>query len=691
MKGDTSLALIGGSLLLLGMLQPQARSQGVTSVCARVKIEISQDITLNRQAFEARLRIGNTLPVALSNVVVSLSFRDEEDDAVLVTSNPNNSDPGVAFFVRVDGDHPDSVAVAGEETLTWTIIPTLVAADLNADNGTPYFVGATLTYTANGEDESVIIAPDLIRVKPLPEFELHYFIPAEVESDNPFTPIREPAVPFSLGLRITNVGAPSSDFAVDSGQPQIVSDEGGTGLQFRILGTHVNDIARSPTLRTQVGEIGTDERVMVRWDMATEVSGRFISFTALVSHADELGGAVTALIPNAPVTHLLVRPVINDLPGRDGIVDFLAWSGTDPQLDELVVYESDRGALDVVLPAENRLIDSHSLSQSGSNYQVTLSSLAAISPFYLRTIDPTGGALPVERVVRSDGKILNRENVWQTSYLPPAGGGTPEPVHEFHLFDVNAQSQVASFTYTITFGEGGANRAPVLGLLADQVIVADEAFTLPVIASDPDGTTPALGLALRPFGSNFADNLNGSGQFSWTPTLSQVGDYPLTFVASDGQLTTSRSITISVVESGIDSIEAWKSLHGLEGIANSSDADADGFSLLYEFALGMDPAQSSVHQKPVVGKTEIGGNYYLTFTFTQRSDPAGLGLTYSVLGAGRTDVPSYQWITLSQQGSVSQDDVANGFQRVQLIDDVALEDSASGRYLRLRVILEAPR
>lgn len=34
------------------------------SVCARVKIEIKQELTLERQAFDAEMRITNSLPVA---------------------------------------------------------------------------------------------------------------------------------------------------------------------------------------------------------------------------------------------------------------------------------------------------------------------------------------------------------------------------------------------------------------------------------------------------------------------------------------------------------------------------------------------------------------------------------------------------------------------------------------------------
>ena len=62
---------------------------------------------------------------------------------------------------------------------------------------------------------------------------------------------------------------------------------------------------------------------MGRWDMMTTLSGRFIDFTASYTHADELGGQLTSLIDTIN-THTLVQDVLVDLPGRDGIRDYLA-------------------------------------------------------------------------------------------------------------------------------------------------------------------------------------------------------------------------------------------------------------------------------------------------------------------------------------------------------------------------------
>src|SRR5690606_34925195 len=69
------------------------------TVCARVKIEIKQELTLERQAFDAEMRITNTLPsTALERVHVDVWVTDEAGQPVTITTDPNNL--SAAFFLR---------------------------------------------------------------------------------------------------------------------------------------------------------------------------------------------------------------------------------------------------------------------------------------------------------------------------------------------------------------------------------------------------------------------------------------------------------------------------------------------------------------------------------------------------------------------------------------------------------------
>ncbi len=73
----------------------------IESICATVKIEIRQEVTLERQAFDAHMRINNNLSlVTLENVDIAVNFLDEDGNPVLASSDPDN--PDALFYIRID-------------------------------------------------------------------------------------------------------------------------------------------------------------------------------------------------------------------------------------------------------------------------------------------------------------------------------------------------------------------------------------------------------------------------------------------------------------------------------------------------------------------------------------------------------------------------------------------------------------
>ncbi len=70
---NKKLIIFGTVLLFLVILISSPFADD--SVCARVKIEIQQELTLERQAFDARMRINNGLSnITLENVDIDVSF-----------------------------------------------------------------------------------------------------------------------------------------------------------------------------------------------------------------------------------------------------------------------------------------------------------------------------------------------------------------------------------------------------------------------------------------------------------------------------------------------------------------------------------------------------------------------------------------------------------------------------------------
>ena len=99
---------------------------------------------------------------------------------------------------------------------------------------------------------------------------------------------------------------------------------------------------------------------------------------------------------------------------------------------------------------------------------------------------------------------------------------------------------------------GGGNSPPALDPIGNQAVDAGTLLIFTVTTTDPDaGDVLSLSASTLPPGASFADNGGGIGTFSWTPDGTQVGVYPnVRFEVSDGSLTASEDITITVSDGG---------------------------------------------------------------------------------------------------------------------------------------------
>jgi len=507
-------------------------SRGADSLCASVKIEIAQELTLERQAFDARMKINNGLDtIALENVGVTVQFADDDGNPVLATSDPN--DTSALFFIRLDSmdgisdvSGAGTVAPASAAEIHWLIIPAAGAAG-NQPQGKRYQVGATLRYGLGGEQKDVEVAPDTITVTPQPRLVLDYFLTKDVFADDPFTAQIEPPEPFTLGVRVKNNGfGAARRVAIDSAQPRIVENSLGLLIGFSLTGSSIDDQPAAPTLRISFGDIDAQRSRAGRWVMETTLSGRFTEFSATFSHADELGGRLTSLI-DAVSTHFLVHDVRVDLPGRDGVRDFLALDG-----NTLHLYESDS--------ADTLVTDLSGVSMltplGGDRY--TLSMPLTAGPLYVSLADPSAGTKTVRSVVRSDGKVLPSENGWTSK----TGNGNSGFQHFVNVFDVNGGGTYAVQMGSIVVGP----MPPVIQFVPDRTTIETQRISFLVEATDPNGTVPALSVAALPVGASFLDRGDGVGIFDWTPTQGQAGSYPITYRASDGALPAARTAVINV-------------------------------------------------------------------------------------------------------------------------------------------------
>ena len=505
-----------------------------SSLCAEVKIQISQQLTLERQAFQATMTINNGVAgVPLTGIDVNVNFTDPNGNLVRATSDPN--DLTASFYMRLQNGSsiPASIPGSSSSSITWLIIPSLGAAG-SSPQGQLYSVGASLSYISGGQSNLVQVSPATISVLPLPDLMLDYFLPSEVYGDDPFTDFVESPVPFSLGVRAKNTGyGAANGLQIQSAQPQIVENKLGLLVSFQILGSEVNGLPATASLLANFGDIQPNRSGVARWIMTSSLSGRFVSFTANFTHADDLGGQLTSLISNI-TTHVLVHDVLVDLPGRDSVRDFLALDGSI-----LRVYESQN--------ADTTVADQSGLASiSGSNLRYTVTTTPSSGFIFIKLSDPLAGAQTLRSATRVDGKALNPANAWLSQ---TQDRNTHKWSYYVNVFDAN---NTAGLSYTLQFGPltDQANRPPVLDPIPDHSVPVGAYLGFAITASDPDANTIKFSLeGVVPSGATLDPD---TGAFAWHPTANQTGTNWLTVKVTDnGQPPLSATAPFAVIVNGL--------------------------------------------------------------------------------------------------------------------------------------------
>lgn len=147
----------------------------------------------------------------------------------------------------------------------------------------------------------------------------------------------------------------------------------------------------------------------------------------------------------------------------------------------------------------------------------------------------------------------------------------------------DASSTAAS--YTIVNANVLVDTVPVLNAIGARSIDEEGTLSFTISATDADNDNMAYSATGLPGGANFD---NASGVFTWTPSDGQAGSYMVTFEVTDGYLTDSEVVTITVNE--VDHSPVITTFEPANGavfdetdvITISADAsDVDGDTLSY--------------------------------------------------------------------------------------------------------------
>lgn len=642
-------------------------------ICAEVKIEILQEFSIERQAFEARMKITNQLDTfSLENVRIDVDFSDQDGLPVVATSDQSNAE--AKFFIRpselINISDISGGGTVGQSTsaeIKWLIIPALAAADGRA-MGKLYYVGARLSYTYGGKEQTITVTPDTIVVKPQPEIELDYFLTRSIVGDNPFTALVEAPVPYTLGVRVRNGGMGfAKKVSIDSAQPRIVQNEQALAVGFKILESYVGNSPAEKTLLLKFGDIEPGTSVVGRWVLETNLSGEFVSFNATSTHAEELGGQLTSLIQDTR-EHFLERNVLVQLPGRDQIKDFLVRVSSE----DSYVYESELTGLSV--QEEYQCVDcikvgninSGSLSSDARTLVVNSEKLTGFAHVRIEAGDVLKDKM-IARVVRGDGFSLSTANAWISQERNVQNPASPR--YFLNIFDYHG-APVTTQTYDIYFG-GAADvpQAPVIQFISDRTTFEGSQVGFLVKASDLDSARLLLSAESLPSGASFKDQGDNTGVFSWHPIAGQAGNYAVTFKASDGTLSSNLTVSIRVnPQSDIDGDgldDQWER-DKFGNLDQGADGNPDGDELtnLEEFLQDSDPLNASAVLAPTIVSPVYGASIetitpYLVVNNVAHEQGAMVSYQFEVFA-------DQSYLQQVFQGAVPEQVDAEGVTRIQL-------------------------
>ena len=253
--------------------------QDAGGICADVRLRLDQDLVLTRSAFNATLQLINNDPAAsLNNVAVQVNVFDSNgnsaSDRFSILTN------GLSGLDATDGTGVVQPGTTG--TASWLLVPTPDAAP---GGPTPYSVGGYLTYVQGSNSLAVPFTPVPITVYPDPQLHVKYFHQRDVYGEDPFSPLIEPSIPFSLAVMIQNTGnGAAKNVSITSAQPKIVDNQKGLLIDFKIIGTQVAGRNTTPSLTVAFGTIDPGQIAIGRWLLTSTLQGLFTDYSATLEH-----------------------------------------------------------------------------------------------------------------------------------------------------------------------------------------------------------------------------------------------------------------------------------------------------------------------------------------------------------------------------------------------------------------------
>jgi len=383
----------------------------------------------------------------------------------------------------------------------------------------------------------------------------------------------------------------------------------------------------------------------------------FFAVTAYDSNGNE--SSYSNIVESPPVSAVNNAPVLNPIGTKtigEGSQLSFTISGSDPDNDALTYSASNLPAGAIFSSATRSFVWIPDFD-SGTNTRV-----------YAVTFQVSDGSLTDEETVTINVTHVNRSPVlasigtqnltegdslnlvvsatdpdgdaifYSASNLPSGAVFTPSTRSLSWIPDT---TQGGSYSVTISASDGSlsaaetftinvatANQAPVLATIGNQTVSENTLLSFVVNASDPENDSLSFSAANLPSGASF-DTLQHS--FSWTPDFTQAGNFTVTFSVSDGSLSDSETVAITVTNTNqpptIGGTPATSVMANTEYSFTPTASDLDGDNLSFNINnlpswASFDPATGHVSGTP--SDQQVGTSGAITIGVTDGTDSAVL-------------------------------------------------------------------
>jgi hypothetical protein len=419
--------------------------QQQNAVCASVTMQLSQRLTMTREAFEGTLDIFNGHPTdKMDSITINIKITD-------VNGAPANqlfdiSTKTLTNLANVTGT--GNIASQQTGSVKFLFIPSI-----NAAPTTPqvYNFGGSITYWDPYAQGMVTmpLAPIPMTVNPSPNLMLHYFMQRNILGDDPLTsPDIEPSVPAELAVMVENQGyGPAVNMTISSAQPKITDNEKGLAINFNLIGSNfqgqpkklgVTDInfGTVPALQARIGQ----------WYFTSSLLGKFVGYDAKVVHSNSFGNPDMSLVKGVKLHELTKSIKLYGTGLDDGINDFLVNDIFDVKDVPDVIYYSQGMKTTKVVEAASGSFSAPVAPPTFTNTLTVTPSAAGWN--YIKLDDPGKRLYDIASVKRSDGQVIPLDNAWLTFVTLPAGQA-PKYENKFHFVDTF--STVSPVTYTVVW------------------------------------------------------------------------------------------------------------------------------------------------------------------------------------------------------------------------------------------------